>query len=115
MATAASELAGTSETATYGPPYNNANGSTQRLLFSPETIAGVRQPDRRGRDVRAVPAGQGRSDRSGAGGGARPLPRRLRGRAERLERGVRQGGDQGQLPRRRCRSCLRPPTGRFPR
>jgi hypothetical protein len=44
VATAASELAGTSETATYGPPYNNANGSTQRILFSPETIVGVRNP-----------------------------------------------------------------------
>jgi len=42
VATAASELAGTSETATYGPPYNGGNGSTQRLLFSPEKIAGVR-------------------------------------------------------------------------
>jgi hypothetical protein len=44
VATAASELAGTSETATYGPPYNNENGSTQRLLFSPEVIVGVRNP-----------------------------------------------------------------------
>ena len=44
MATAASELAGTSETATYGPPYNRGSGSTQRILFSPETIAGVRHP-----------------------------------------------------------------------
>ncbi len=43
MATAASELAGTSETATYGPPYNSGSGSTQRILFSPETIVGVRQ------------------------------------------------------------------------
>jgi cell wall-associated NlpC family hydrolase len=44
IATAASELAGTSETATYGPPYNTQDGSTQRLLFSPEDIIGVRQP-----------------------------------------------------------------------
>ena len=44
LATAASELNGTSETATYGPPYNNASGSVQRLLFSPATIAGVTQP-----------------------------------------------------------------------
>jgi cell wall-associated NlpC family hydrolase len=43
VGTAASELAGTSETATYGPPYNSGNGSTQRILFSPETIVGVRQ------------------------------------------------------------------------
>jgi hypothetical protein len=42
VATAASELAGTSETATYGPPYNSGSGSTQRLLFSPEKILGVR-------------------------------------------------------------------------
>jgi hypothetical protein len=44
VATAASELAGTSETATYGPPYTSGSGSTQRILFSPETIVGVRQP-----------------------------------------------------------------------
>ncbi len=44
VATAASELAGTSETATYGPPYNSGSGSTQRILFSPETIVGIRQP-----------------------------------------------------------------------
>ncbi len=44
VATAASELAGTSETATYGPPYNNTVGSSQSLLFDPATIIGVRQP-----------------------------------------------------------------------
>ena len=44
LATAASELTGTSETATYGPPYNNQDGSVQRLLFSPQTIPGVTQP-----------------------------------------------------------------------
>jgi hypothetical protein len=44
LATAASELNDTSETATYGPPYNNQTASAQRLLFSPATIAGIRQP-----------------------------------------------------------------------
>jgi hypothetical protein len=44
VATAASELAGTSETATYGPPYNTTAGSTQSILFAPASIAGVRQP-----------------------------------------------------------------------
>jgi hypothetical protein len=44
LATAATELNGTSETATYGPPYNNGTGSLQRLLFSPATISGVTQP-----------------------------------------------------------------------
>jgi hypothetical protein len=44
IATASSELAGTSETAQYGPPYNNGTGSLQSLLFSPAKIPGVRQP-----------------------------------------------------------------------
>jgi len=44
LATAATELNGTSETATYGPPYNTATGNTQRLLFSPAAIPGVTQP-----------------------------------------------------------------------
>jgi hypothetical protein len=44
VATAATELAGTSETATYGPPYNNTVGNSQSLLFSPETIIGVQLP-----------------------------------------------------------------------
>jgi hypothetical protein len=43
LATAASELNGTSETATYGPPYNN-NGTPQSILFAPADIFGVRQP-----------------------------------------------------------------------
>jgi len=43
LATAATELNGTSETATYGPPYNN-NGTPQSLLFAPSKIFGVRQP-----------------------------------------------------------------------
>ena len=44
LATAATELDGTSQTATYGPPYNTTSGAAQRLLFSPATIAGVTQP-----------------------------------------------------------------------
>ncbi len=44
LGTAASELDGTSETATYGPPYNTQSGSVQRLLFSPQTWPGVTQP-----------------------------------------------------------------------
>ena len=44
LGTAASELNATSETATYGPPYNNQTGSVQRLLFSPQTWPGITQP-----------------------------------------------------------------------
>ncbi len=44
LATAATELDGTSETATYGPPYNDTSGAAQKLLFSPQTWFGVTQP-----------------------------------------------------------------------
>jgi hypothetical protein len=43
MATAASELAGTSETATYGPPYNNDPSNVQRIGVSWQMLAGVHQ------------------------------------------------------------------------
>jgi hypothetical protein len=44
LATAASELAGTSKTATYGPPYTNTPNVSQSILFAPAPISGVRQP-----------------------------------------------------------------------
>ena len=44
LATAASELDGTSETATYGPPYNHQSGSVQNLGPHWQLLAGVRQP-----------------------------------------------------------------------
>ena len=44
MATAASELAGTSETAKYGPPYNNGTSNLQRIGVSWQLLAGIRQP-----------------------------------------------------------------------
>jgi hypothetical protein len=43
LATAASELNGTSLTATYGPPYNTS-GTPQSEAFAPANITGVRQP-----------------------------------------------------------------------
>ena len=43
LATAASELNGTSLTATYGPPYNT-NGTPQSEWFAPADVPGVRQP-----------------------------------------------------------------------
>jgi hypothetical protein len=44
MATTAAELAGTSETATYGPPYNHGSSNVQRVGISWQDLAGVRQP-----------------------------------------------------------------------
>ncbi len=47
LGTAANELAGTSETATYGPPYGpytNSSTNVQSILFSPQRLAGALQP-----------------------------------------------------------------------
>ena len=44
MATAASKLAGTSETASYGPPYNHGSHNVQRIGVSWQMLAGVREP-----------------------------------------------------------------------
>jgi len=44
MATAASELAGTSETATYGPPYNKDTSNVQKIGVSWQLLTGVHQP-----------------------------------------------------------------------
>ncbi len=46
MATTATELAGTSETATYGPPYtrHTTSDDSQRIGISWQLLAGVRQP-----------------------------------------------------------------------
>jgi Cytochrome b(N-terminal)/b6/petB len=55
LGTAASELNGTSETATYGPPYNNQSGSVQRLWFSPQTWFGDTQPVNAAQDFVIAP------------------------------------------------------------
>ena len=55
LATAASELNGTSETATYGPPYNSQTANAQRLLLAPADIAGITQPVNGAQDFVIVP------------------------------------------------------------
>ena len=43
MSTAANELAGTTETAQYGPPYSGGSANVQTLVVSWQTLAGIRQ------------------------------------------------------------------------
>ena len=43
MATAANELAGTTETAQYGPPYSGGSANVQRLIVSWQTLAGIKR------------------------------------------------------------------------
>jgi len=57
VGTAASELNGTSLTATYGPPYNT-NGTPQRILVAPANWAGVRQPIDAAKDFVITPLTQ---------------------------------------------------------
>ena len=58
LATAATELNGTSETATYGPPYDSQTANVQRLLFSPAKITGVTQPVNAAQDFVIGPLAQ---------------------------------------------------------
>lgn len=44
MTTVANELARTSETATYGPPYNNGSSNVQTIGISWQKVAGVHEP-----------------------------------------------------------------------
>ena len=74
VATAASELAGTSETATYGPPYTNSLGQRSESPLRPGDYRRRPPAHQRRPDLRPVAAGQGGPHRSGAGRGPRPIP-----------------------------------------
>jgi hypothetical protein len=58
LATAATELNGTSGTATYGPPYNNGTDGVQSLLFAPAKITGITQPINAAQDFVTGPLGK---------------------------------------------------------
>src|SRR6266516_1294970 len=58
LATAATELNGTSGSATYGPPYNNGTDGVQSLLFAPAKITGVTQPINTAQDFVLGPLGK---------------------------------------------------------
>jgi Cytochrome b(N-terminal)/b6/petB len=58
LATAATELNGTSGSATYGPPYNNGTDGVQSLLFAPAKITGVTQPIDAAQDFVLGPLGK---------------------------------------------------------
>ena len=58
LATAATELNGTSGSATYGPPYNNGTDGVQSLLFAPAKITGITQPINAAQDFVTGPLGK---------------------------------------------------------
>ena len=109
LATAATELNGTSETATYGPPYNHGTGSVQKLLFSPAQLAGVRQPLNPAQDFVLHPLSTISRVHPGRGGRPRHLPGRSRGAAAEVGQRLRHRGHQGEVRQRypgrpaRCR------------
>ena len=61
LATAATELNGTSETATYGPPYNNGTGACRSCCSPRQTFLGVTQPVNATQDFVLGPAGDARA------------------------------------------------------
>jgi len=58
LTTAATELNGTSGSATYGPPYNNSTDGVQKLLFAPTQVTGVTQPINTAQDFVLGPLGK---------------------------------------------------------
>jgi len=58
LTTSATELNGTSGSATYGPPYNNGTDGVQSLLFAPAKITGVTQPINPAQDFVLGPLGR---------------------------------------------------------
>jgi Cytochrome b(N-terminal)/b6/petB len=58
LTTAATELNGTSGTATYGPPYNSSTDGVQKLLFAPTQITGITQPINTAQDFVLGPLGK---------------------------------------------------------
>jgi hypothetical protein len=58
LTTAATELNGTSGTATYGPPYTSDTTNSQRLLFTPAAVTGVTQPINAAQDFVLQPLGK---------------------------------------------------------
>ena len=100
LATAASELNGTSETATYGPPYNNQNGSTQSLLFAPARPAGVTQPVNAAQDFVIGPLTTLAQHRPGRRRPARRLPGGFGRPAAEVGQRLRDRGGEGEVRER---------------
>ena len=84
MGTAVSELNGTSETAMYGPPYNNGTASVQRIGISWQELAGVRIPIDTATDFVLDPLSHEAPTNPTLG----PCPRHLLGGAPRYPLGV---------------------------
>jgi hypothetical protein len=106
VATAASELAGTSETATYGPPYNNVSGSSQSLLFSPRDHHWSAPTNRRGKGLRPGSLRKGRPYQSDARSGTQSRQQCHGGHQDLLEQRLREGRDQSEIPQRHRRRAF---------
>ena len=116
VATAVTELDGTSEIATYGPPYNNTPGAGQKVFgVTTQTLAGGALPDRHGTRTSS-------SIRCGASPATRRLRRALAAYEaappslqNALDGRVHGGAREGPLPGRAARGCPPAATGRSPR
>ena len=100
VATAATELAGTSETATYGPPYTHSTGQLAEPALRPVEDRRGPPAHRRGPDLRAGAAVQGGPHRSDARRRPPPLHVGATVGPSRVGHRLPEGRHQGHLPGR---------------
>ena len=100
LATAATELNGTSETATYGPPYNHGTGSVQNCCSRRRSWSRGPPATRPGPGLRCAPAEHISASDPGRGGRPRHLPGRSRGAAAEVGQRLRHRGHQGEVRQR---------------
>ena len=115
VATAVTELDGSSEVATYGAPYTHTPDTGQKIgPLNLQSAAGVHYSDQHRRGLRAEPAAQ-HSRRRGSDQGAPGVPGGAPGAAEGLDRRVHEGPRRRHVPRRDPPACRPATTGRSPR
>ena len=115
VATAVTELDGTSELASYGPPYNDTPGAGQKVLGVPtQRWPGVHYRIDTARDFVLDPLAQHSRQRE-AEGGRLPCIRPLRRACSRGGRTLTRPGSRRRASRTGSRCCLRGATGRSPR
>ena len=114
LATAVSELNGTSGVATYGPPYTNVPGAGQNIIghLSIERLLGVQIPIDPAPRVRDRAADDPGSHRPDTRGGAAAVGSGLTRAEARLGEPLREGARPGQGGRT-AESFTRATTGRY--
>ena len=110
MATAASELAGTSETATYGPPYNHESAACSSIGPIWQLLAGVRQPIDAAQTFVLSPLSKLAPTDPPLAGRSPPTDRASTAPQQTWDHGLPEGGHPRHLPRGVAGACRRRTT-----